>query len=132
MSRKFFFIALFFCAGVMPNSWAGDCTQFVSDFKEGKIVSSKSYQFESDQLYLPAAYCPFSPLSYVSDQNSRAEFYIVEQCRETGYKILKTTLVCGQDPKKAKIRSSCDVNGHLLSPCLKNQLAEFLMQTEPS
>lgn len=131
MVRGIFFMALIFFSASVPRGWAGDCVQFISDFKDGKIASSKAYQFESGQLYLPAAYCSFSPLSFVSNQSSRAEFYFVEQCRETGYKTLKTTLICTQDPKAAKVYSRCDIDGRLLSPCFKNELAEALAQTEP-
>ena len=132
MNRRIFFMTLMFLSAGASHGWTGDCAQFISDFQEGKIVSSKAYQFESDQLYVSADYCPFSPLSFVSNQNNRVEFYLVEQCRETGYKVLKTTLLCVQDPKAAKVRSTCDVQGQLLSPCLKDQLTQVLAPTEPS
>ncbi|MBP9866088.1 MAG: hypothetical protein KBC91_06775 [Candidatus Omnitrophica bacterium] len=132
MIRRISWMLLLFSSLFAARGWAGNCRQFVSDFRENKIVSSKAYQFESDQLYLPAQYCAFSPFNFVSSEDSRAEFYLIEQCRETGYKILKTTLMCLEDPQAAKVRSSCDVNGHLLSPCTKNQLTEALAQTEPA
>jgi len=132
MICRIFLMTLAISSFFVSQGWSGDCAQFISDFKEGKIVSSKAYQFESEELYFPDVYCPFSPLSYVTSQDSRAEFYIVEQCRETGYKVLKTTLMCAQDAVASKVRSSCDVNEKILSPCLKSELAEALMQTEPA
>jgi len=132
MARRIFLMGLIFSSVLTSRVWAADCAQFISDFKDGKVLSSKAYQFESEELYFPAAYCPFSPVSFVSNHNNRVEFYLVEQCRETGYKMLKTTLTCLQGPKAPKVRSTCDVNGRLLSPCLETTLAEALRPTEPS
>lgn len=129
MVRKIFFMALLVFSAGIARGWAGDCAQFARDFQDGKTQTSKRYQFESKDLYLPSHYCPASPLRFMPNEGSRAEFYLVEQCRATDYKVLKTTLQCIQEPQALKVRSTCDLDGRLLSPCLKKDLAAVLGQT---
>ncbi len=126
------FLRLFFLSAALAvfarPVLAADCRRFVEDFSEGGAFSSKTYQLDPKEIYIPAAYCPYPVLTPVSEQPGRTELYFVEQCRETGYKTLKTTLLCVGGLKKAVIRASCDIDGRTLAPCLKNELTGIIPQ----
>lgn len=114
-----FLLSFLFCSSAM----AADCTSFTKDVQDGRAGSKRLYKQEPSGLYLPSFYCPFGVLTPVQSEAMRTELLYVEQCERTGYKILKTHLVCLAGRKKPTIESACTVDGMLLAPCLSTDVA---------
>jgi len=117
--RGVMFAAFLSAAAGLPSVQAKeqDCSRLPDILEHGNLIESREYQTSAKDLYVAPKLCGSGLREFLEDGTAAVTVRMTEQCAETGYEVVRTTLFCKAGAQMAQITTRCEVGGVVYEPC---------------